>query len=232
MSTLNDPYAWARGKILERTSPTISISSFYKSTLRFLLSKFGEFRYIDAENNSIGVKCFFGNKERAIAKITQEDNIILPVMSINQDSSGEDDDRRRQSSNLVISSFWSKEKKRAVRVISLAPKAVKVSYDLNIWCKYNADLDQISEQVRLLFNPSLNITNDFTETTLAFLEQEKDHRVTSVGDKEDRVLKKTFNISVEGYIPFPKFLITSTGEIEEIIVDTEILTSDQSVSGS
>tara|TARA_R110000824_G_scaffold52386_1_gene145324 strand:- start:950 stop:1648 length:699 start_codon:yes stop_codon:yes gene_type:complete len=231
MSTQNDPYVWARDKILERTSPTVAISSFYKSTLRFLLSKFSEFRYLDDEANSFAIKCFFGNKERAIAKITQEDNIILPVMSISQDSSKESEKRRRQSSNLVVTSFWSKEKKRAVRVVSLAPKAVTVSYDLNVWCKYNADLDQISEQVRLLFNPSLTVANDFTETTLAFLEQEGDGKVTSVGDREDRVLRKKFSISVEGYIPFPKFIITSTGEIEEVILDTTILTSNQSVSG-
>jgi len=38
--------------------------------------------------------------------------------------------------------------------------------------------------------------------------------------KEDRILKKTLNIVLRTYIPSPKFLITSTGEIEEFKIIT------------
>ena len=37
----------------------------------------------------------------------------------------------------------------------------------------------------------------------------------TANDKDDRIIKKTMNIVLRTYIPSPKFLVTSTGEIEE-----------------
>ena len=78
-------------------------------------------------------------------------------------------------------------------------------------------MDQIVEQIRLLFNPSLIVETSNTTTASAFIVQETDNSDFDLEDREDRIIRKTFTISLEGYIPNPKFLLTSTGEIEEFI---------------
>jgi hypothetical protein len=42
----------------------------------------GNLAYIDSELNVVRVKCVHANPERTIAKLKQENNIILPIISI------------------------------------------------------------------------------------------------------------------------------------------------------
>jgi hypothetical protein len=170
----------------------------------------------------LGVKCIHANPERTIGKLKQENNIILPIISINQDSSQNSDNRRRTSINVVSESWWSDEKKRAFRVLSIAPRAVDIEYGINIWAKYKSNLDQLVEQIRLMFNPDLVIENSYTNTALSFIDQEVDNSTLETSDRQERIIRRSFKIKVEAYIPNPKFLITSTGEIEEFNVDTTL----------
>ena len=205
---------WARDLIYERTTKVNNIPMFYREALRFMISKLGTLAYIDSETNLVDVKCVHANPERTIAKLKQENNIILPIISINQNSSSNADTRRRYSANIVAESFWSEEKKRGVRVISLAPRAVDIEYGINIWAKYKANLDQIIEQIRLLFNPHLVIKNSYTNVAQAFIEQESDNSTFETNDRQDRIIRRSFTVKLEGYIPNPRFLVTSTGELE------------------
>jgi hypothetical protein len=216
------PSEWARNLIYERTTKVNNIPMFYREALRFMISKLGTLAYIDSETNLVDVKCVHANPERTIAKLKQENNIILPIISINQNSSSNADARRRYSPNIVAESFWSEEKKRAFRVISLAPRAVDIEYGINIWAKYKANLDQIVEQIRLLFNPHLVIKNSYTNVAQAFIEQESDNSTFETSDRQDRIIRRTFTIKLEGYVPNPKFLVTSTGELEQFNADTTI----------
>jgi len=209
------PDEWARNLIYERTTKVNNIPMFYREALRFMISKLGTLAYIDSETNLVDVKCVHANPERTIAKLKQENNIILPIMSINQNSSSNADTRRRYFPNIVQESFWSEEKKRAFRVISLAPRAVDIEYGINIWAKYKANLDQIVEQIRLMFNPHLVIKNSYTNVAQAFIEQESDNSTFETSDRQDRIIRRTFTIKLEGYIPNPRFLVTSTGEVEQ-----------------
>jgi hypothetical protein len=84
-----------------------------------------------------------------------------------------------------------------------------------------SDLDQMLEQIRLKFNPEMQVPTEFSTLAKAFLESEEDVGSVTGADKEDRVLKKTLNIVLRTYIPSPKFLYTSTGEIEEFKIETE-----------
>ncbi len=213
---------WARNKIRERTLQKNNIPFFYRESLRFLIGKLDTLKYINSENEIIGIKCIHANPERTIGKLKQENNIILPILSINQDASQNADDRRRTSTNIVSESRWSDEKKRAFRVLSIAPRAVDIEYGINIWAKYKNNLDQIVEQIRLMFNPQLVIQNSYTNTALAFLDQEIDNSTLETSDRQERIIRRSFKIKVEAYIPNPKFLITSTGEIEEFNLDTTL----------
>jgi hypothetical protein len=204
-----------RKKIFNMTQSKQNISFVYRDSLRAMISAFNDIGYISTDDKFKEIKCLHANAERAIAKLKQEENIILPMLTISQTTSANDDSRRRQESVLVNEKYWDKEKNRAFRVLSLAPRPVDISYSLNIWCKYNADMDQILEQVRLKFNPEMNVPTKFSTLAKAFIEKENAVGEDSAGDKEDRVIRKSFDIVLKTYVPNPKFLVTSTGKIEE-----------------
>ena len=217
-----DPMVWAREKIFERTTRSNKIPLFYREALRYVISKLGTLAYLNSEVELIDVKCVHANPERTIGKLEEENNIILPIVSINQTQSENADTRRRGAPQIVNETLWSEKKQRAVRVISEAPAAVNITYGINVWAKYKANLDQIVEQIRLLFNPHMVVKNSYTNVALAYIKQESDDSVVETADREERVLRRSFSITLEAYIPNPKFLITNTGEIEELNMDSTI----------
>lgn len=210
-----------RSKIFKMTQAKSNISFIYRESLRAMITAFNDIGHYNAQDEFIDIKCIHGNAERAIAKLNQENSIVLPMLSISQTISNNDDERRRYESILVHEKYWDEKKGRAVRILSLAPRPVNVNYQLNIWCKYMADMDQILEQVRLKFNPEMNVPTEYSTFAKAFLDSEDTVGSMTATDKEDRILKKTLNIVLRTYIPSPKFLITSTGEIEEFKVITD-----------
>ena len=204
-----------RKKIFKMTQSKQNISFVYRDSLRAMISSFNDIGYLSSEDKFKEVKCLHANAERAIAKLKQEENIILPMLTISQTTTANDDNRRRQESVLVNEKYWDADKNRAFRVLSLAPRPININYQLNVWCKYMADMDQILEQIRLKFNPEMNVPTEFSTIAKAFLDTEEDVGSITAGDKEDRIIKKTFNVVFRTYVPNPKFLVTSTGKIEE-----------------
>jgi len=221
-STGESAMVWARRKISERTNKVNVIPHFYREALQYIISKLGTLGYMNSEGKIVDVKCIHANPERAIAKLKQENNIILPIISISQNSSSNADNRRRAAAQIINETFWSEEKKRAVRIISEAPRAVDIEYNINVWCKYKADLDQLVEQVRLLFNPHLIVKTAYTNVAQAYIEQEADKSSLETSDRQERVVRRSFTLKLEGYIPNPRFIVTSTGEIEEFKLDATI----------
>lgn len=204
-------------EIVEKTNLSTGMFTDYvmKDTLRYLIGAFGNFHYIDRNNNSIKVKSFHANQERAIAKSIVGDNITLPVISISELNISPNEERRRYGPLLVHEAYWHKRQQRAIRTLSLSPKPVDINYNINIWTKYKQDLDQLREQIFLLFNPDLEIKTKQSNITKAFILSESDVEQAEAEDAADRILKKTISIKVETYIPSPKFLYTSTGKIEK-----------------
>jgi hypothetical protein len=216
-------------EILEKTNSSAGmyVQKIFKDTLRNLINIFGNIYCIDKNNNSIKVKCFHANQERAVAKTFVGDNITLPLITISENSSSNNDDRRRYTPILMHDKYWHKRKNRAIRLLSMAPRPIDIKYTINIWSKYKEDLDQIREHILVLFNPDLEIKTRQSNITKAFFENESDIQQSEASDQTDRILKKSITISVETYVENPKFLYTSTGKIESInyelsIADTNI----------
>jgi len=212
-----------RKQIYRMTQTESNISFIYRESLRSMIASFNDIGYINSDDKLIGTKCIHANAERAIAKLKQENNTILPVLSISQTVSEDDDKRRRNESVLMHDKYWDKDKQRAIRILSLAPRPVTIKYSLNIWAKYMANMDQILEQVRLKFNPEMQVPTKFSTIAKALIESEEDLGKIEAADKEDRVLKKTINITLRTYIPSPKFMLTSTGKIEKFLADAVLL---------
>ena len=219
----------ARETILKQHRTISNISGIYKDTLRAMLSIFSDFSYITSENNVRAVKCVFANPERPIAKQFQENNLILPIISISQISTEDDSTKIRYGSMLVHEKYWDDDKKRAIRILSFPPKPVRFTYQVAIWAKYRSNLDQILEQIRLAFKPNITVNTQYTTLASAFIVSEEDFSDATISDKQDRLIKKGINVVVETAIPSPKFLVTSTGEIEE--VKTEYVNDEPLVDG-
>ena len=208
-----------RAKLFKMTQAKSNISFIYRESLRSMIASFNDIGHFNSEDKFVDIKCIHGNAERAIAKLKQENSIILPMISVAQTISDNDDERRRYESVLVHEKYWDEEKHRAIRILSLSPRPVNINYQVNIWCKYMADMDQILEQVRLKFNPEMNVPTKYSTLAKAFINSEEAVGSMTANDKDDRVIKKTINITLRTYIPSPKFLVTSTGEIEEFKIE-------------
>ena len=198
------------------------ISYVYKDTLRAMIHLMGDFYYIDSENKTIRVKSMHANQERAIAKIRQTANIILPIITVSQTTSDNNEDRQKYSSNLIHETQWDDEKQRAVRILSFNSRPIDILYKVNIWSKYREDMDHILEQLRLMFNPSIEIETPLSNLAKGILMKENDISEIETGDGSDRLVRKEIEIKVETYIPSPRYKITSTGEIDSMNAEVDL----------
>jgi|LakMenEpi03Aug12_release.lakeMendotaPanAssembly.Ray.scaffolds.fasta_scaffold14120_8 hypothetical protein len=218
------PQEVARILIALSVSKSKDISLVYKELLRSVINKFSQLATIDEELNTVEIKCIHANPERAVAKLTQEDNLTLPIISVHQPTSKRDDSRQRYKPMVVSEKYWDDKKQRAIRLVSLVPSPIDIEYELTAWAKYKNDLDQITEQIHSMFNPDLEIVTPFATNIKLFIEQEQVDPSFIVGDREDRVLRRTFKIKASTYIPSPKFMLTSTGVIEELNYELDVVT--------
>jgi len=220
--TRRDSEFYGRDYFTDRVDKMLSemrmSSIFYKEVLRSLLSSMS-LSYIDDQSEYKEVKLHHGRQERTIAKKFQENNLILPYSTLYQSAVAEDPGKRRSWGVLQMSKKWDDATQRAQRVVSYVDIPVKIEYTLSIWSKYVSHLDQLSSQIRSNFNPHKNLSIKDTNILKGYLSLEQDISKTDVGDQEERLLRKTFTIEVQGYIPSPKFLLTNTGKITSINTD-------------
>lgn len=210
-----------KSKLLELSKSTPVLSSIKRETLKALISIFSQFSYLNSEEEVIKIKSVYGNPERAISRLKAEDNLILPIISVTSVKGEESKERQRYTPVMQTQKIWNEETLRAIRIVSLSPKPVNLIYDINIWSQYNYHIDQLTAQIRSLFNPALTLHTPTLIDTQVFLVEESDESLQSPGDGIDRLLIKKFIISVETYIPNPVYMLTSSGKIQEIVGEIE-----------
>lgn len=212
-----------RQAIIQATNNSTLSPQIYKEILRSLRHVFGNIHYSDGKGARQRVDAIHAYPERVIGTLTQEENIVLPIISIALLSEGADDKRRRFEPVLIQKKRWNDDKQRAERIISFADLPINLGYTINVWAKYMDDLDQLSQSIIIKFNPSLELKTSFSETTTAFLESATDNSTVITADREDRLLRRAFEIEIQTYIPSPKFKVTSTGRIESIFTEAWII---------
>lgn len=220
--------------ILKRSTPILmsKTAKIYKESLRQLLNIFSNIYYINADGSPVKVKCITGNPERAIAKQFKDSGIVLPLLSITESITSQSDERNRFSQMLVHDKYWDSKKLRAVRLLSLSPKPIAITYQLNIWTEYKEDMDKLRSAIYLMFNPHLEIQTSDNDLAKCFIELEEDNSSINAGDQEDRILKKAILIKLETYISSPKFLFTSTGKIETFHLEAQLSTDLETITAS
>jgi len=203
-----------RNRIIELTDaqPT-EVNNVYKESLRALLSEMSNLYYLDGNGNDVKCKCIYGNPERLASTLYTDNTLILPMVSVVETSTENDDRRRRYSKVIVNETYWDPNKKRATRTLSVAPRPVTLTYEVSLWSKYKYDLDMLRSSIYSLFSPEVNLRTKFSDYGKAYIVSEQDVGNTQASDTEDRLLRKSITISLQTYIPSPKFMVTNTGEI-------------------
>lgn len=205
--------------------------NIYRETLRELLNIFSNIYYLAGDGKKSKVQCITGKQDRSTGEeLKLDSNLVLPFITVNETGVSESDKRLRNNNLLVNETFWDPNEKRAKRILSFAPRAIDISYEINIWCKYNADIDQLRYSILSLFNPSLDIKTKYSDFTKAFIVDESDIINQQAVDTSDRLIQKVINIRVETYLPSPKFLYTNTGEIKAFNVDVVLAQSQNKTS--
>jgi hypothetical protein len=226
------PFELMRQFINEAGKDKTGISQLYKETLKSLKNNFNQFQFLGKDDQRIPIKCVYANPERAVASLMKEENLVLPFLSISQVGDENDDTRRRFNPMVYAQTIRDTGIAKNERIISLVSRPVKIIYLLNVWVKYTEDLDQIKEQVFSLFNPALTVVTKFSNKTLAFINEFGDNSSYIVGDREDRVIRKQFEIQVQAYLPTKKYLYTSTGDIQEINLEVDMFNGGDTIFSS
>ena len=207
---------YVRNQIVDLTTTKLLpvIDNVYKESLRSMLHIFGNLYYIDGNGNRVRVNCSHGNPERIAGRLKADNTLILPMITVVEIETQSDQGRGRYQ-NIVSETNWDADKRRATRVLSLPPRPINITYEVNIWSKYKADLDMLRASIFSLFSPDLNIETQYSVHNKAFINSETNVGSFTANDTGDRVLQKSISVTLETYIPSPKFFFTNTGEIKE-----------------
>ena len=157
------------------------------------------------------------NEQGAIAKIKEDRNLTLPLISIGIGDIEENTAVRKPDLQITHYKFFDVETQKAYRIIKKASKAVQMQYQVTLWSKYTEDMNQMIEAVQMLFMPDLAVPTENEGENKAFLMDILDMSSVQAADKQDRTLRKRATIKVEAYIPGRQYLYSNTGRIKEII---------------
>ena len=193
---------------------TYQPADFYKDFTRRLKEMFSNFKVLKGDETIRTVDIIYANPERAIAKIKETNNTTLPMLSLQFEDIELANDRRKPAEAVVEKRFWDSNLQRAIRYMALAPAASNLSFAVNIWGKYMDEVNQLTEQLLLLFRPNLNIEIRPGEAYQGFILDVSDASNLTARDREDRIVKRTVRFQVQSYIPGYVFRFTNTSEIK------------------
>jgi len=209
-------------QLFERENKNFRSLEFYRATSKRLLSLFSDAQIIGEDNEIHPVSVWYANYERAIAKIFESRNLTLPCMTLAIADTEQDMDRRRPNFDVEFWTVHDEKRRRHIRVASLAPQAVNVSYQINLWSRYVEDMNQLLEYVLNKFHPFLRVETDFMTDACAFVTSISDNSQLDAPDEEDRVVRKIVTFTVETYLPSRKYQIQSNGDITSMNYDIQI----------
>ena len=194
---------------------------FHREYISALMNKLKSIKIINPQGGiHSDIKVFHGTSERAIAMLHDERNLKLPVISVVANDLEGAIERRKPDFNPIIERLYDPKARKAQRVISLSPKAVNINFRVSIYDRYTENINQMVEQIELMFHPYGVVKTDFGTSTHAYLTDWADQSVLTAGDRENRILVKSCLISLEAYIPTKKYLMTSSDKIHAINPDS------------
>ena len=190
--------------------------NFYRNYTKALMEKLNVYIF-NAQDERVKVPMMYANPERAIAKIYEDRNLTLPIISVAIGDIEENTSIRKPDVQLTTYKFFDVETQKAFRIIKQTSKAVALQFQITLWSKYTEDMNQMVEEVQMMFQPSLTLPTEDESENKAFLLDVLDMSSVQAADKQDRMLRKRVTLKVEAYIPGRQYLYSHTGRIKEVI---------------
>lgn len=188
-----------------------------------MLNLFSGMEILDINGKAKKVPIQYATYERAVANLLQNnvradnslvtERIVLPVMAIHQTNFDFDEKRftfhrafnyiRSVNPDFHPGTTWQEKVERDTVFGVARGIPINVNYELNGWCWYVEEIEQLCEQIMLKFSPIayINVRGVNWETIVKKVGQ-ANNIDPEVGDKQ-RVLKFKFNFVAETYIPQP-----------------------------
>ena len=107
-------------------------SDFYREYTQDLMKGLS-ISILDSEAKKQKIPIIYGSMERAVAKIKETKNLVLPIMSLHIGDVEETVGHRKPRFLIDSFSFFDVNSKQAYRVVRRAPKAVTLTYGLILW---------------------------------------------------------------------------------------------------
>jgi hypothetical protein len=232
-------------------NPNRLVINRYSKALRAcdeaMLDLFTGLEVLDINGQAKRVPIIYAAYERAVANLLQgnvrkdnslvTDSIKLPTLAINRVNFDADEARYvyhwaldyMRDRRVDLKPGFTMQEARHPRdtVFGVARGLpINVNYELNGWCWYMEELDQLEEQVILKFSPVAYIdVRGVPWETIVKKTGQTDNVDTESGEKQ-RVVKFKFNFTVETYIPQPivrkKAVLTQKIDILNTVNEIEV----------
>lgn len=152
----------------------------------------------------------YSTPEKAFAKgnLNQNGRILLPAISLFRVSVNHNDVKWKYPTSRAMAYSYTQKDLTALTQKNVGVIPVDVSYQVDIWTKYQDDLQYIWYQITKAFNPELRLTATFNIDgyqveipTDCYLEGLNDNSDLEPDEESDRKLRVTADIRVETYLP-------------------------------
>jgi hypothetical protein len=217
-------YAYLRDRISAVEDSVKTTPNFHREYVEDLKRILKKNLYVITPEGQVvnDIEVMYDSSDRAIAALEKHKNLKLPIVSYGIDDLISSNTRRKPNFNYRNYEFYDPVTRKATRVIGMASKAIDLIVRVTIFTKYTEDMNQLVEQMELLFHPFLTLKTEFGNSTTALLLDWTEESIKMAADRQDRVLMKSCIISVEGNIPEKLYLITSSEKIKSIHTDISL----------
>ena len=152
----------------------------------------------------------YSTPEKAFSKgsLNQNGRVLLPAISLFRVSTTQNDTKWKYPTSRATAYSYTEKDLTLLTQKNVGVIPVDISYQVDIWTKYQDDLQYIWYQITKAFNPELRLTATFNIDGYqveipadCYLEGLNDNSDLEPDEESDRELRATADVRVETYLP-------------------------------
>ena len=152
----------------------------------------------------------YSTPEKVFSKgnLNKNGRILLPAISLFRVSAVQNDTKWKYPTSRAMAYSYTERDLTALTQKNVGVIPVDISYQVDIWTKYQDDLQYLWYQITKAFNPDLRLISTFNINGYqieipadCYLEGLNDNSDLEPDEESDRKLRATADIRVEAYLP-------------------------------